>query len=222
MVSDPNRFVRLNLIRDYCTSLSLVTFLPKAEPTFKQFENLLDQDGYFLSASKYRRGSTDHLIWITLDGDSEPADQLYIRIEFDVPSGVPPGPPPKSMQHEAEIVERLNQLTEPLQWHCRVDFEYDDENLPGAQTVFPLPIPFESSLERLPFDEIRGIRGVKRSESDLMRNEYTFTLDRSETTGVILNLDFYLSQLPSVSTPASVFAIARAIAKRLVFVGPRR
>jgi hypothetical protein len=99
---------------------------------------------------------------------------------------------------------------------CDIIFSF-----PGKEETTVYPLPSKLDDPRLPFDEIRGIRGVRLADGNSGALEYSFVLDRPSDR-IHLNLSFSLNGGITQDTPGQALKFGTDIAQELIIPVPTR
>lgn len=211
MARSQETFPRLNLAQHHA---SLVSFYYVGDWTDELASALSDlpfnSDNTFISVTPYRRrGSGSHVFQEFAEKlTSEHGERARIYVSYSKPDDAPKSVP-KSLQRGGQLLARLAEYGQPMLLGCHIDFDYPGDN---EITIYPLPFPVPRGL---PFDEIRGIRGVKRAGAESDELAYSFTLDKPGD-GIYLHLYFSLTSVVGTDTPREVLDFGSAIARELV------
>ena len=207
---------KLDLAKRRLTSLALAWTVPHSPWAVEQFADLLDADGSYLGVLSYTRSRVLHYrIEVAQFGIAE-GDSLIVTVRYQADTGSLVAIP-RFMQEEAWLLDCLMAVeVEPLV-RCHATFEY--RGSPDLQTAIPLPFPPADSDRFSPFDEIRGVRGVKFEYDSDRLTEYSFTLDRLPSEDIALSLDFSMEpgsveQMPEVALKNTAFYANRIVFKK--------
>ena len=95
---------------------------------------------------------------------------------------------PERAGRDAGLVDPLAAVASELPDRVNADFHYPASL--GLHTTIDLPYRPPNTKVYSPYDEIRGVRGVKHEFGNAAEHEYTFTLQRLPNDDALLNLQF--------------------------------
>jgi hypothetical protein len=206
---------KLDLPKHRLTRLALAWTVPHSPKAEEEFADLLDFDGSFTGVRSYTRGRVRHyrteaaqlLSLVTID-------DLIVTVQYDVDTGTL-DPFPKLLEEDAWLLEPLQAVELASLVRCAANFAY--RYSPALRTAVPLPPPLEPSEGfSSSFDEIRGVRGVKRAIDGDETLGYSFILDRRDDDTIGLALEYAISPGPVERAPHDALRQAVDFAQRIV------
>lgn len=209
-----NEWPRLDLAKHHVSSLRMQWSLPLPPEFDPIFADLLDDEGGFMSFLSYSKGKVPHARSELVFRDPE-QQKLTVNLRYDAGDERFRDRTLFSKRQKSDALDRLIQVDFRGDIQCSAQLEYPNDA--DLVTVFPLPFVASPSAEiELPFDEIRGIRGVKLATSDGNAG-YNFILDRASNEEFSVGVNFELTGSLANSVPAVALSTAVSIANRIVF-----
>lgn len=205
---------RLDLAKHNVTSLVLRWSVPWTSDVEATLGGLLDEDGDFIRLRSYSKNKVRH--YRSEMAFRFPEDNnLVVVLRYGSDRDRPPETMFKTFGRRGSILERLMTTRPDEEIQCSADLEYPRNA--DYFTAFPLPFVMSPTEGfNLPYDEIRGIRGVKFDESDNDDSGYNFILDRHRKEDIDLALIFSLANCPADAAPDQALARSVAISEKLV------
>ncbi len=211
MARGRQKFPRLNLARYNATHVSFVCSLDWTDEVASRLRDLpFTADKQFIGVATYKpRNTMPHYMQETALLNEE-RSELRVSVQFTTDE-LPLRRGPEQFRGGGQLLLSLAQLPGPTLLHCHVGFEYSGDN---ETTVYPLPA--HTDLRSMPFDEIRGIRGVKLAEDGSDELAYSFVLDQPNKRRIYLNTVFSLTSGISDKAPGEILEFGYNIAQQLV------
>lgn len=150
------------------------------------------------------------------EGDEDVEDQIEwvgVRVAYRSVD-VPPGSVPAFLRRDGSLLRRLAALSVATPIACAADLAFVVDPPTLERSGFPLPLRLTSGRPTgLPFEEIRGLRGIGRWPED--DRPFELLLDRPMEEVVGLSLTFDLDGPLTEATPKLVLERLRRLALQL-------
>jgi hypothetical protein len=211
--SSPEEWPKLDLAKRHLTRLALSWTVPHSRQAEAEFADLLDDEGAFAGVLSYTRGKVRHYRIEAAQVGLAADDALMVTVQYVVDADAL-SPFPALLEEGAWLLAPLQEveITPPV--HCQAEFTF--ANSPALETAVPLPLPLPAPNRPAPFDEIRGVRGVKYAEGGDASTAYSFILDRRANDDITLSLDFTLEPRVPEQMPDAALKDAAFLARHLV------
>ena len=216
----PAEWPRLDLAKHHLSRLVLTWTIPYSPRAARHFSGLIDEGVPFLSALIYTRGRVRHYRVESAMISFAQDEPLVVSVQYQVDTGALPEIP-KMLQEGAWLVDPLAAVASELPIRVNADFRYPASL--GLKTAIDLPYPPPNDGKTFsPYDEIRGVRGLKREFFGGPETEYTFTLERLPDDDILLNLEFTRRAAAIEDVPKQALDFATFYAQRFFPKQPRK
>ena len=218
-----SEFPRLDLAKAHVTFLAFSALIKQEDVPAELLETLLPGGQDFVAAARYSRRRVMHAITesiIPLRHEESGNLAALVGVQYRSGDQTPSEPIPAELRVKGQVISRTKDL-EDLDIDCHVDIFLSEEE--AAESGIGLLLPLTAGPASEPnterdsfFDEIRGIRAVKRIAHDQgTAIEYSFFMDRPLNDAVSLSIDFGLRARFTPETPSLVLSRATSLAARL-------